>query len=51
MKKSPKQLLGGGLYYLVCILLAVVFAGPFLWMLSSSLKPADEILANTPIHV
>ncbi|NWG18591.1 MAG: carbohydrate ABC transporter permease [Chloroflexi bacterium] len=51
MRKSPKQLLGSGIYYLICILLAVVFAGPFLWMLSSALKPANEIFANPPILI
>lgn len=51
MKKSPRQLLGSGIYYLICILLAVVFAGPFLWMLSSALKPANEIFANPPILI
>ncbi|MCZ7544671.1 MAG: carbohydrate ABC transporter permease [Anaerolineae bacterium] len=51
MKKSPMQLLGTGLYYAVALLLAVVFAGPFVWMVSSSLKPANEIFSNPPILV
>lgn len=51
MKRSPMQLLGTGLYYAVALLLAVVFAGPFIWMVSSSLKPANEIFSNPPILV
>lgn len=51
MRKSPIQYAGSGLYYLICILLAIIFAGPFLWMLSSSLKPANEIFANPPIFI
>jgi multiple sugar transport system permease protein len=49
VKKTPRQILGTGLYYAVCILLAVIFAGPFVWMLSSSLKPHDEIFVNPPV--
>jgi multiple sugar transport system permease protein len=51
MKTTPVQMLGGGVYYLICILLAIVFAGPFVWMLSSALKPASEIFANPPILI
>lgn len=48
MNKTPTQLLHSSLYYFICILLAIVFAGPFVWMLSSSLKPANEIFARPP---
>jgi multiple sugar transport system permease protein len=48
MTKSPNQLIDSFVYYLICILLAVVFAGPFLWMLSSSLKPHAEIFTSPP---
>src|SRR5574338_1232615 len=48
MKKTPTQLFGNGVYYLICIVLAVVCAGPFVWMLASSLKPSSEIFANPP---
>ncbi len=51
MKKTPTQVLGTVLYYATCILLAVVFAGPFIWMLSSSFKPADEIFTNPPVLI
>jgi multiple sugar transport system permease protein len=51
MKKTPAQHLGNGLYYLICILLSIVFLGPFLWMLSSSLKPHSEIFTNPPILI
>ncbi|HEY7617692.1 MAG TPA: carbohydrate ABC transporter permease [Terriglobales bacterium] len=48
MQKTPRQLFNNSIYYLICILLAIVFAGPFVWMLSSSLKPANEIFARPP---
>lgn len=51
MHRPLSQYLGQGAYYLICIALAVVFAGPFLWMLSSSLKPPSEIFANPPILI
>lgn len=43
--------LGNGSYYTVLILLGIVFAGPFVWMLSSSLKPSDEIFATPPVLI
>lgn len=49
MKKQPLYYLGSGVYYVICIILAVIFAGPFFWMLSNSLKPANEIFLNPPI--
>ncbi len=49
VRKTPAQVIGTGLYYALCIALAVVFAGPFVWMVSSSLKPADEIFTNPPV--
>lgn len=48
MRKPALFYVGNGLYYLVAIVLALIFAGPFIWMLSSSLKPASEIFANPP---
>jgi multiple sugar transport system permease protein len=48
MSKPIAYRVGAGLYYIVAMLLTVVFAGPFLWMLTSSLKPADEIFASPP---
>jgi multiple sugar transport system permease protein len=42
---------GAWVYYIIAITLAVIFAGPFLWMLSSSLKPPSEIFANPPIFI
>ena len=50
-KHAPRQLFGSGLYYAICILLAIVFAGPFVWMLSSALKPSAEIFASPPVLV
>jgi multiple sugar transport system permease protein len=51
MKQSPGQLLTTVLWYIACIILAVVFAGPFIWMISNSFKPPDEIFANPPILI
>ncbi|MFN8449979.1 MAG: carbohydrate ABC transporter permease [Anaerolineae bacterium] len=48
MRKPTSYHVGNALYYLIAIVLAVIFAGPFVWMLSSSLKPASEIFANPP---
>lgn len=48
MRKPGLFYVGNTLYYLLAIFLAVIFAGPFVWMLSSSLKPASEIFANPP---
>ncbi len=48
MKKTPRWWLGTGIYYLICGLLVIVFAGPFIWMVSSSLKPANEIFVSPP---
>ncbi len=49
MRKSVSHYAGAWVYYTIAIGLAVVFAGPFLWMLSSSLKPPNEIFANPPM--
>lgn len=49
--KNPRSLLGTALWYTVCILLAIVFAGPFVWMLSNSFKPPNEIFASPPILI
>ncbi len=51
MHKTPRQILGISVWYLIAIVLAIVFAGPFVWMVSSSLKPANEIFANPPILI
>jgi multiple sugar transport system permease protein len=51
MKKSPGQILGIILWYAACIFLAIIFAGPFIWMLSNSFKPANEIFADPPILI
>lgn len=51
IKQSPGQLLTTTLWYIACTLLAVVFAGPFIWMISNSFKPANEIFANPPILI
>ncbi len=51
MRKPALFYVGNTFYYLVAIILAVIFAGPFVWMLSSSLKPASEIFANPPMLI
>ncbi len=49
--QTPGRIFGTALWYTVCTLLAVVFAGPFIWMVSNSFKPSDEIFANPPILI
>ena len=51
MRKTPTQLFGTSAYYMICLILAVIFAGPFVWMLSSSLKPASEIFIRPPVLI
>ena len=51
MKLKSNRWVGNTVYYAICIVLAVVFAGPFLWMLSSSLKPSNEIFASPPVLI
>jgi multiple sugar transport system permease protein len=51
MKKSPGQILGITSWYAACVVLAIVFAGPFVWMLSNAFKPSNEIFANPPILI
>ncbi len=51
MHKSPRHYLGVGSWYTIAIILGIVFAGPFVWMLSSSLKPANEIFVTPPILI
>jgi multiple sugar transport system permease protein len=50
-KINPRRVISDAIYYIICMVLAVIFAGPFLWMLSSSLKPSDEIFARPPVLV
>jgi multiple sugar transport system permease protein len=49
VKKTPGQIFNTVLYYAIGLLLTVVFAGPFVWMVSSSFKPPDEIFTNPPV--
>ena len=49
--KNPRSLFGTALWYTACIVLALVFAGPFVWMLSNSFKPPNEIFASPPILI
>lgn len=49
--KNPRSLFGTALWYTACIVLAIVFAGPFVWMLSNSFKPPNEIFASPPILI
>ncbi len=45
------RIFGTALWYTACILLAVVFAGPFVWMVSNAFKPQNEIFADPPILI
>ena len=49
MTTNRPRILSNTIFYVIAIGLAVVFAGPFVWMLSSSLKPSSEIFANPPV--
>lgn len=46
-----KKMLARMLSYLVLTIGAFVFLVPFLWMVSSSLKPANQIFAEPPVWV
>jgi multiple sugar transport system permease protein len=50
-QNAPGRIFGTALWYTVCILLAVVFAGPFVWMVSNAFKPQNEIFADPPILI
>jgi multiple sugar transport system permease protein len=51
MQKPAQRIVGDWIYYAICIFLAIIFAGPFVWMLSNSLKPPDEIFSSPPILI
>lgn len=51
MRRPTSYFMGTGLWYFIAILLALVFAIPFLWMLSSALKPPAEIFINPPVFI
>ncbi|MFO7320740.1 MAG: carbohydrate ABC transporter permease [Chloroflexota bacterium] len=51
MSKPLTFYIGTAVYYVICVVLAVIFAGPFVWMVSSSLKPPNEIFSNPPILI
>lgn len=51
MKTSSRNLLLTSAHYTILFVLAIVFAGPFLWMLSSAFKPASEIFASPPVWI
>jgi multiple sugar transport system permease protein len=48
MMSTFTALLGKIFFYALLLLAAVIFAFPFLWMLSSSFKPTDEIFLFPP---
>jgi multiple sugar transport system permease protein len=49
--ERTKKAVGVGTWYAAALLLALVFAVPFLWMFLSALKPANEIFVNPPILI
>jgi multiple sugar transport system permease protein len=51
MLKTPRKMASTILWYALCLVLAFVFAGPFIWMILSSFKPPNEIFANPPILI
>jgi ABC-type glycerol-3-phosphate transport system permease component len=40
-----------GAIYVVTVVLAVIFTFPFFWMVSSSVKPASEMMAMPPVWI
>jgi len=42
-QKTPRRWMRTVAWYMLCIFLMAVFSGPFVWMVSSSLKPQNEI--------
>ncbi len=44
--KSSRRILTAGFTYLVLILFSVLFTAPFLWMVSTSLKPDAQIFSD-----
>jgi len=51
LKNLARHAFGTGLWYTAAILLALIFSVPFLWMLSSALKPPSEIFVNPPVLI
>jgi multiple sugar transport system permease protein len=51
MQKTPRQIAGIVLWYAICLVLVIVFAGPFIWMILSAFKPPNEIFANPPVII
>ena len=51
MRKPASYFGSTGVWYFFAILCALIFAIPFLWMLSSALKPAAEVFVNPPILI
>ncbi len=51
MKPLSSRTLGTGIYYVIAIVFAILFAAPFVWMVSSALKPSNEIFAYPPVLI
>lgn len=54
-RQKPTKTLFNVLYYVVCIILALLFLAPLLWSASTAFKPLSDTLANPlnllPVHL
>lgn len=48
---TPRRVLRGVTIYTLLVVFAVVFAAPFAWMISTSLKPDAELMKSPPVWI
>lgn len=51
LRKSREQAVVNVVTYVVILLGSVIFAAPFLWMVSTSLKPLETVYATPPVWI
>lgn len=51
ISQSNLRLARGILRHAVLIILAILFSFPFVWMLSTAMKPSDEVMRDPPIWI
>ena len=47
-RRRPRRIVAPTATYVVCVIVALVAIGPFLWMLSSSFKEPGDVISLTP---
>ena len=50
-QRAPFRAVQRALFYVMMVALALIFAGPLLWMLSTSLKTAPQVYTVPPIWI